>query len=259
MKKYLKISSLLIKLNIEKDLVYSLNTWFLLATTIFYSLAFILSLRFVYMEVSTIMGYTFNQLLLIMLGGQLFWFTHQVFVRKSLQSLSGLINNGKLDMFLSKPISIKRLIIFLEFDQRHIIPSLITLGVIAFMLSDYDLSFWQILGIALFFINGLMISFFFTAIFTFMTFWSGRNTAIFELVMNMVDIVRLPVPFFSPFLKLFFTFIIPAIPIVNPSFQILYNDLHWSLVGETVFVTLVLWVISEFLWHYGLKNYTSAN
>lgn len=257
--KHVKISLHLIKLNIEKDLMYSLNTWFLLATTFFYALTFILSFRFVYFEVDTVLGITFDEMLIYILSGQLFWFLHQVFIRKSLQNLADLINEGKLDMFLIRPLSLRKIVPFLEFDQRHVLPSIVSFFVLVYLLSGYDLGIVQVIAIVAFFINGLLISFFVTLIFATLTFWSGRNDELFHVMMYMVDILRLPMVFFSPVLKYIFVFVIPVISILNPSMQILFGEAEiWFLV-VSVATTVILFVLAEVLWRRGLKSYTSAN
>ena len=258
MKKFLRISFHLIKINIEKDLIYSFNTWFLLFTTFFYSVTFLLSLKFVFMQVDSILGYSFEQLAILTLGGQLFWYVHVVFVRKSMQNLADLIHEGKLDMMLVKPVSMRRIIPFLEFDQRHVLPSILASGVIAYFLRSYDLSVIQIIGIIGFFINGMIISFFITLIFVTFTFWSGRNDAVFNILMSLVDILRLPMSFFPGFLKPLF-FVIPAIPILNPSLQIINGRVDTWLIIVSLLITSVLFIIAEFMWRLGLKNYTSAN
>ena len=259
MKKTIKVIYNLTKLNIEKDLIYSLNTWFLLFTTFAYSLAFILAYKFVFSEVDTVLGITYKRMFLLILGAQLFWFLHQVFIRKSMQYLADLINTGGLDMFLIKPIHLKRMLMFLEFDQRHVIPSIATVIIIVYELTTYDLSFLQVVLATVFFLNGLAISFFLTLIFACMSFWVGRNDSIFHIFMHVVDITRLHTSFFPPVLKSIFIFVIPAIPIVNPSYQILYGEESIGLLMASLGITIILYVLAEIAWSRGLKQYTSAN
>ncbi|MBD3280928.1 hypothetical protein GF389_05410 [Candidatus Dojkabacteria bacterium] len=259
MKKTIKVALNLTKLNIEKDLIYSLNTWFLLFTTLAYSLAYILSYKFVFDETGTVLGVTFEEMFMLLLGGQLFWYMQQVLFRKSMQYLADLINTGGLDMFLLKPINLKGILTFLDFDQRHLIPSIVTIGVIGYKLADYNLGLVDVALIVFFFVNGLLISFFLSFLAASMTFWVGKNDPIFHIFLALVDLVRLPVGFFPPILNTFFLFVIPVIPVLNPSYGILYSKESTELLLISVGMTVVMFLIAEIVWRQGLKNYTSAN
>lgn len=259
MKKTIKVALSLTKLNIEKDLIYSLNTWFLLFTTLMYSLANIISFKFIFDETGPVLGVPFKEMFILVLGGQLFWYMHQVLFRKSMQYLADLIHTGELDMFLLKPIRLKNILSFLEFDQRHLIPSIVTAGIIAFELSGYGLSLLEILLITFFFINGLLISSFISLIAACMTFWVGRNDPIFMLFLPMVDLIKLPMSFFPPILKTIFIFVIPVIPVLNPSYETLYGKESMELMASSIGISIILFVISDIFWRLGLKQYTSAN
>lgn len=130
MKTYLRIIIKLIKLNFEKDVVYRFNAFFTLIATIVYTVTFILSASYVFKDIGTVMGVTYSQFFTLIMLAQLWWYLNLIFVRKNFQYIIGSINNGTLDSLLLKPLNLRGIIPFIQFDFRHVTPVFITVALL---------------------------------------------------------------------------------------------------------------------------------
>ncbi len=248
-----------IKLNLQTELTYRSNLIFTFISAMTYVFVFVLSLKFVFNYVPQIGGYNYDQLYVILMLSQLWWYANVLVARKNFQYIAKAINNGTLDYHLLKPYSFRILTPFLKFDFRHLMPIIITVFLLFIKLDFSSIGILQWLGAILFFMNGVLVAYSITSIFTSFSFWVGRNNSIFDISLEMPDLVRIPIEFFPFIVKGFFIFFVPVIIMVNPTFQILYNNMDYILLAEALIISLVLFFISEFTWKYGLKNYTSAN
>ncbi|GAB4149054.1 MAG: ABC-2 family transporter protein [Patescibacteria group bacterium] len=259
MLKHLKIAQIYIKLNLQKILAYRLNAFFNLLTTTVFLITFVLSLYLTFKAVPIIGGYSFDQMLSLLFLAQIWWFLQVMFVRKNMQYIAESINSGSLDMYLLKPVKLWFLMPFLQLDANHLVPTVFYSGVFIWQAQHFQANWWQSLLAVFFFLNSVMIIYFFISLFTFSNFWIGRNYSIFDISFQFPDFLQIPVEFFTGNLKWIFTFLIPLIPMVNPSLQILMGKLDITLMFTSLALTATLGLLSYTLWKKGLRSYTSAN
>lgn len=259
MKRNINLIIQYIKLNLQTELAYRSNLVFTFIAAMTYVFVFALSLKFVFNYVPVVNGFTYDQLFIILMLSQLWWYANVLFVRKNFQYIAKAINNGTLDYYLLKPYSFRIITPFLKFDFRHIMPLVITVLLMMTQLDFFSISISRWFLAIFFFANGVLVAYSITSIFTSFNFWVGRNNSIFDITLEMPDLVRIPIEFFPNLVKGFFIFFVPIIIIVNPTFQILYNNIDYVLLAEALIISLVLFLVSELVWKMGLKNYTSAN
>lgn len=259
MKRYAKVYIHLLKMNLQKDFIYNVNALLTFVNAAVYFGTFILTLKFIYGELDQIMGYGYREMLILLLLAELWWYINVTFVRKNFQMIAEAINNANLDMILLKPYNMRLVIPFLEFDWRHILPSIGTFFVLVWAVADLTLGIDQIFLAFFFFANAIVAMYFFTAIFVALNFWVGRNYSIFELTFFMPELIHMPAKFFSPIMAKVFTFVLPVILMMNPVFDSLYGNLEWELAVKAISMTVILFVTAEILWRRGLNVYSSAN
>lgn len=258
MRKILKLIKLFIKLNLQKDLIYTFNAFFSFLSASIYLLTFLLSLKYVFNHIPTILGFSYDQLFTLVVLVEAWWYSNMIIARKSFQYITNLINKGTLDFFLTRPVKFRILIPFLQFDFRHVLPLILSIILIFPKLTALSLSAFQVIGALFFFLNGVLIIYSITSIFTTFNFWVGRNTAIFDLIIEMPDLVKLPLEFFPGVLKIVFTVVVPITVILNPTFQILYGQFNPLFLLFAFAMNIILFLLSEFVWRQGLRNYTGA-
>ena len=205
-------------------------------------------------------GYSYEQIFLVFMLSEVWWYSNVVLIRTNFRFISELINRGNLDFYLLKPYNLKLFIPVIQIDLRMVFSLIMGLSILLYYTArSFDFEWFRIIGATLFFLNGLAIMYFFTAIFTYLNFWVGRNNSIFDITFEFPELVKIPLDFFPFILKGVFIFIMPVILMVNPAFMILLNRIDYSILILSIIMSLLLFIISEMLWKKGLKRYTSAN
>jgi ABC-2 type transport system permease protein len=259
MKKTLRLIVIFLKLNLQKDMVYQLNALLNMIAVVTFIASFVLTMQLVTAKVPVIKGFSYDQLYIIIMLGQLWWYVTMMFVYKNFQHIADCINTGALDSYLIRPLNFRFLLPFFQFDFRHVLPTILVIVLIFLKINFFALTVNQIVGAIVFFSLGILITYSVTLLFTSFNFWTGRNNAIFSVLFELPDIVRLPVEFFPVIAQGIFVYAFPVILLVNPTFQILYGRYDVNLLVSTVIVAGVLFVASELIWVKGLKRYSSAN
>lgn len=259
MKKYFKTALLFLKINLQTDLFYRFDAFFTFVTSFVFMMTFIWSLRFTFDKVPLIRGYGYDQLFVFVVLGQLWFFLVYMFAYRNFQFMANLINKGTLDIYLLKPLDLRKLTPFLKFNFRTLAPIVLAVVLILGKIDIFTLSLWQILGVAFFFLNGVLTTYFITSIFISLNFWTGRNDAVFKVLFELPRLITTPIDFFPFLVKEFFIFVIPVAVMINPSFQIIYGKADPFLLIWSLALTVITYIISIIVWKMGLKQYTSAN
>ncbi len=258
MKRYFTIIGLLTSLSFQRDVTYRFEALFTMFSIATYMATYIFSLQFTFQKISSVAGYSYEELYTLLLLGQLWWFLNMVFARKNFQNLMKQINSGSLDFLLLKPIRWGWLIPFLEFDWRHVPAALVTLWLILKQY-NFELSLFQSINLVFFLTESMVLTFMITKFFTALNFWVGRNTAIFDITIELPFLVGLPAAFYVGFFKFLFLFVVPVVVIANPAFVILSGRPAGWLFLQLTALTLIWTILATLTWKRGLKNYVSAN
>lgn len=182
-----------------------------------------------------------------------------IFVRKGHQLIMNYINSGNLDYLLLKPISIRSIMPFIKFDFRHFLPAIAMSLLILAKLVAYNLSLFDYMFIIFYTVVGIIITYELTSIFITTGFWAGRNDAIFNFKIELPDLIKLPMDFYSGIFSTIFTVVIPIALILNPIFQIIQGTVDANFLIFTIIYTIIISIFAEWFWKFGLKHYTSAN
>ncbi len=257
MKRYLKIIALLIKLNTRKHLIYRIGTLITLINTTIYITTFWLSINFTFQYTNSILGYSYKEIQLLMWLSQLWWYVHVVIGRKSLNFIDKLISTGTLDSFLLKPLKILPIANFLDFDFRHIPPMIIVMAMIFVEKLIPSPTLSRLLAAFIYIAIGAFISYCMRLLLSIRGFWTGYNVNAKGLIVQLTDIVKLPLDFFGNFTKLVFT-VIPVVFLVYPSFLILRGQETLFMLLGAPLSALILYLLAVIFWHKGLKRYTGA-
>lgn len=90
------------------------------------------------------------------------------------------------------------------------------------------------------------------------SFWTKRSGHITHMCYMTNDFAKYPAKIYNVFIKSVITYIIPfALTAYYPAIFILRGEAPWSL-PVTVLVSVLLFIISQFIWHKGVSSYESA-
>ncbi|MFT4692028.1 MAG: ABC-2 type transport system permease protein, partial [Limisphaerales bacterium] len=118
----------------------------------------------------------------------------------------------------------------------------------------------QIAGFLLLVMVGVLIHYSLILILSCISFWTVRADGIVWGYYNLFNIARLPDDAFHGAFKAVFTFVIPMLVVSNVPAKVLINKLsspfEWV---QLVLLAIVIFLISEGVWRFSVKRYTSAS
>lgn len=180
---------------------------------------------------------------------------------QSFNTLPKTISEGKLDMYLTKPLDVQFLVSFREFSFS-ILPSLVGgVGFIALGISQLgyipDLMQFILFGlvviISIFLIYGVYFSF------MTLTLYTDRLDNIANIFTALYDASRFPKEIYGIILQRIFTSIIPIALIVVVPAEVLFMKPNWWIWLWMVILAIGFNLLGRFLWTMGLKRYSSAS
>lgn len=184
------------------------------------------------------------------------------FLLTNLVQLSELIRKGTLDFMLMLPVNTRFLISFRQVDLGGFVNAGVACAVMIYAGLQLNLSpsVAQVLGFLLLVLAGLLIHYSLLLMLASSSFWTVRAQGIVWGYYNLFNIARLPDAVFRGTFKAFFTFVLPMLLVANVPTKLVTEKLESPvemllLVGMSV----VLFVISEVVWRWSVRHYTSAS
>lgn len=180
----------------------------------------------------------------------------------NLVQVSELIRKGTLDFMLLLPVNTRFLISFRQIDLGGFVNAAVACSVMFYAGMQLNLSptAEQIVGFLLLVLAGLLIHYSLLLMLASSSFWTVRAQGIVWGYYNLFNIARLPDAAFQGAFKAVFTFVLPMLLVANVPAKLVTEKLDSPfemllLVG----MSGVLFVISEVVWRWSIRHYTSAS
>ena len=159
------------------------------------------------------------------------------FLEMNFEDFVNLVNTGRLDLILTKPVNSQFIVSLRRFSFSFTISSLMMFGLLVYLVVHY---FWplpliNLLVGLLIFIAGLVISYSLWFMTLLPVFWWGRVDNIQHLFRPFHQLSRIPIDITGRFIQPLFTFIFPLAFIATVPTQALTGQLNWPLIGYGVF------------------------
>ncbi|MDP1743497.1 MAG: ABC-2 family transporter protein [Candidatus Amesbacteria bacterium] len=180
---------------------------------------------------------------------------------QSFNYLPKSISEGKLDMYLTKPLDAQFLVSFREFSFS-IFPSIVGgLGFIVLGISQLEylpniiqlIFFVGITIVSIFLIYGIYFSTMTLVLYT------DRLNNIANIFTSLYDASRFPKEIYGIFLQRIFTSIIPIALIVVIPAEALFLKPNWLIWVWMLMLAITFNLVGRYLWTEGLKRYSSAS
>lgn len=180
----------------------------------------------------------------------------------NLVQLSELIRKGTLDFMLLLPVNTRFLISLRQVDLGGFVNAAVACAVMVYAAMQLNLSptFGQIVGFLLLVVGGLIIHYSLLLMLASSSFWTVRAQGIVWGYYNLFNIARLPDAAFRGTFKAFFTFVLPMLLVANVPAKLVTEKLETPLeVLLLVGLSVALFAISEAVWRWSVRHYTSAS
>lgn len=250
----------------QKETAYWADNWASVLSTTFYTVAMLIFINVLYANVTTIVGYNKNDMLLFFLIGQMTFYTTWAISAQNMQEFILDVNRGDLDMILTKPlpalfyITFKRIRLFSNIFRDGIPPTLAIIFAIDWSSLHFSM-FNVIVAVVIFFLGQICLH-----VLQFMSvvpvIWFGESISIFKLAFDIENYAGrfIPLEGFNNYFRLIFGALIPVMISTSFTTSVLLNKsepvflLVWAIV-----VTVLALIVRGWMWNLAIRNYTSAS
>ena len=217
----------------------------------------------IYLHTDKIGTWTKWEVVMLMGASHFIQQVFQAFFLVNCVQLSEQVRSGKLDFFLLLPINTRFLVSLRQVDLGGFVNASSAIGVIIYSLKQLQIvpSAGQVLGFLTLCVAGIVIHYSIMFMLATVSFWTVRAQGIVYGYYNLFNIARLPDEAFkSGFFKTFFGFVIPMLLVTNVPVRLLAGKLSSPLdLLLLVGMATVWFALSEGIWRYSVKHYTSAS
>jgi ABC-2 type transport system permease protein len=230
-------------------------------STTFYSISAVLFINILYSNVNTFAGYDKNQMLLLLLTGQLGFYILWIWSSNNTEGMIEDVRSGDLDLLLTKPVPSLFYVTFKKISLvRRLKDGLPNLLIIAYLINWNELVLTNFFAGFIIFLFGQVAWHFFRFLFALPVFWQGQSTNIYMISGSLGETKNIPFEGFPGKLRFSLSTIIPTLltsTIVTSVILGKANPYEMILLsGVVAFIFFILGILG---WNLALKNYTSAS
>lgn len=225
-----------------------------------WTMMYIVFIDVLFFHTESINGWNKYQMLLLTFQGGLMDSLFTFCIVPGLKRLPEMINMGTLDFILLKPINKRFNISFHEFDIPQIKNVLINiLGIIYCIrklkieMTPIKCSLYLLLSV-----NGFFIIYSMMFILMSSAFWFMRMDIVMGIGSELITIGNKPMSVYPNIIQKILTYVIPILVCFNFPILYLVNGLKKNFIPYSLFSGMLIFVISNRIFHRGLRRYVSA-
>ena len=260
MNRYLYIYKRLLYLNISGMVAYRFSFINNLLSSVIWASFTIATTLLITIRTSSIFGWSREELLLLTANYTIMWGLFNTFVSRSFSDFPHIIDEGRLDIFLLKPINAQFLVSVNKINLIAAVRIVIGGILLTSIKNQLQLNFTPqiLLGYIFLLILGMLIMYSSWFMVSTLLIWFDRLSNLISLMYNVTSMANRPT---EMYLKIS-TFIIYLLPIVLIAVIPTKYLLHKATANEiTLFIilTFIMFISCVALWRYALRFYTSVS
>jgi ABC-2 type transport system permease protein len=262
LKRYIRLFGYLIRISLMRQMDYRLNFIFMITGKIIRIGLLFLFFQAIFLNVSRIGQWSYNQVLLLFATFHLVDFIISITFQRNLAfHLPRRIQSGELDTRMILPVNLLFIASFEDIDLIDFFSFLPTLGFLGYVLYYLDFAFtWtQLLLYILLIANALVFLFAVVLIVATISFWTIQSYGLARIFDNLLRIGRYPLDIFEGALRGMFIYILPLVLVAQVPAQALLNSLSPRFLAFSFTASNCFLVLALKFWKLGLKNYSSAS
>ncbi|MBI4658460.1 MAG: ABC-2 family transporter protein [Verrucomicrobia bacterium] len=262
LRRYLTIYAALWKNSIVREMTFKANFLLWIVVELLWFALQLAFIAVIYQHTDRIGTWTKWEVMMLIGASH---FIQQIFTAVFLTNcvhLSEEIRTGRLDFMLLLPVNTRFLISLRHVDLGGFVNAASALCVMAYAGRQLHLvpTAAQVIGFFLLAVCGILIHYSLMLTLASASFWTVRSQGIVWGYYNLFNIARLPDAAFQGLFKVFFTFAIPMLLVANVPVKLLVARLEQPLeMALLVAMSFVCFLVSEAVWRFSLRHYTSAS
>lgn len=185
---------------------------------------------------------------------------HFIFLYPNLVEIGEMVNSGKLDLILTKPISSQLVLSFKKISLQEL-GSLLTANVLLLWLFFNGHIQASFINFSKFFVAIICSMSIVYAMFLFLMSLAIKIEKLdnmSNLMWSIFSFCRYPVGIYPKWLKLLFTSLIPIAFVSTVPARTLLGTESWQTIILGICLTITMLILSRVMWVYSLKGYSSA-
>lgn len=261
MKRYLKLYRAFFKNSLMREMQFRGHFWLYLVINIIWAGLAMVTFLFIFNQVSQVKGWTFPAMLLLTATFYFFDRLFNTLFEINFTRFNDLVNQGDLDLVLSKPVSSQFFISLRQTSLANLFGAVSMAVAVLWLLDHYfTLIFWPNLVVyAYLLLCGLIVVYALWFMSLTFVFWWGNVENIHHLFRPFYEVVRIPTNITGKILAPALTYFLPLAFVATVPVKVLIGTLNWPLVGfGTLAAVFWLWLSHKF-WRFALKHYSSAS
>lgn len=261
MLRYLKLFWMFIKINLINQTAFKLNFFIVLVTNFVFFLIQIIFFGTIYSHVGFIAGWTkydmffylgtYNIIDSLFVFGPFF----------NLLKLPGSINNGTLDIYITKPINTQFFASLREINFGSILSVLAGVGIVVYALvnSGTTITITRIFLFIFTIFNGLLIMYSIFFILTCLAFWFIKTDFIMNIHATLCYYALKPVDIYKGVIRIILCYILPYGLMITMSAK--SGIKNFTIMEYLIFLTICwgFFILSIIVWKFSLRHYQSAS
>lgn len=260
MKRYFKLYLDFFKNCLSREMEFRYHFILQNIASLIWALVILLVFIFIYNHIDSVNGWTLESMLLL---SAIYFLTDRIFdsfFELNFWNLSFIVNTGKLDYILTKPISSQFYISLRRFSFAPVFSNISMALLIIYLTQKFFMptSWLQIATFLILLFCSIIITYSLWFITLMPIFWWGRVDNIHHLFRPVHQLARIPIDVTGRF-KPFLTYVFPLAFVATIPAKALIGNLSFHLPVYGIIISLSLLIISNKLWHFALKHYTSAS
>lgn len=261
MKRYFKLYWAFFTNCLIREMEFRVHFFLSNLISISWSTVFLLTYFFIFSQIKSVNGWTLEQMLLLtaiyFLADRIF----DSFLEINFEEFVDLVNTGRLDLILTKPVNSQFIVSLRRFSFSFIISSLIMVSLLIYLVVHYflPLPLINILAFLLIFSAGVVISYSLWFMTLLPVFWWGRVDNIQHLFRPFHQLTRIPIDITGSVLRPLFTFVFPLAFVATVPTKTLIGKPDFNLIIYGVLAAAFFFYLSHRLWNFALRHYTSAS
>lgn len=262
MKKYLKVYSKLLQLNLSALLSYRANFINSMISSIGWGTFTFVSVLLLTSRVNSVYGWTRSEILILSASYNIVIGLFHIFFSRNFERFSTVIHYGFLDSILLKPMDSQFLLSFWLVNYIGFFRILVGgIGILIYLIyiSHIVITFAGIIGFVLFMILGVITLYSIWYIFSTVIIWQSRLSNIIGLLYELNGVTRYPQEFYKGVSTALYILVLPLSLVVTIPVKALIHKL--TLIESIQIICLggALLFISRRFWKFALRFYTSAS
>jgi ABC-2 type transport system permease protein len=257
----LKLLTTLVKLNIQQDLAYRVDTIINMLVSLMWLGWELLSLSIIFSNTATLGGWGQGELIALLGVWRLINTLMVAVIWPNTQLFNQGIRDGSLDYTLLQPvnslllISLRRIVIWRAWD----IVLATVLIVAGIRMSGSIIAPLNLLSFLALVASGALVIYSLWIVLIACTFWFVKFDNNVTILQALMDTGRYPATVYPPWLRLIVTFIMPIAVATTVPLQALRGDLGGWQILLFFGVGLASLLVARFVWRAGIRRYSGAS